>query len=150
MLELEKKINDDLKTAMKSGLKEDVPTYRFLLAQIKDERIKLRPKRELEQDDLIKVISTNVKKRKESAEMYEKGGRSELAEKELSEIVIIEKYLPEQLSEEELKQIVADVITHTSASSIKDMGKVMGAVMGRVKGQADGKAVQNMVRDQLS
>jgi uncharacterized protein YqeY len=102
MLALEKRINDDLKTAMKNGEKESVQTYRFLLAQIKDERIKLRTKREIEESDVFKVITSAVKKRKESAEIYQQNNRRELAEKELQEIKIIEKYLPKQLTEVEI------------------------------------------------
>ena len=150
MLELEKRINDDLKATMKSGLKNEVQTYRFLLAQIKDERIKLRPKRELTEDDIIKVLTSALKKCKESAEIYQKGQRAELAEKEQAEIVIIEKYLPEQLSEEELNKIIAEVVEQSAASSMKDMGRVMGTVMAKVSGKADGKIVQNLVRNQLS
>ena len=150
MLELEKRINDDLKETMKNGLKDEVQIYRFLLAQIKDERIKLRPKRELNEEDIVKVLTSTLKKSKESAEIYQKSQRAELAEKELAEIAIIEKYLPEQLSEEELKKIIAQVIEQSGASSMKDMGKVMGPVMAKVSGKADGKIVQNLVRSQLS
>jgi uncharacterized protein YqeY len=149
MLALEKRINDDLKTAMKNGEKESVQTYRFLLAQIKDERIKLRTKREIEESDVFKVITSAVKKRKESAEIYQQNNRRELAEKELQEIKIIEKYLPKQLTEAEIELIVKNAIAQTGANSMKDMGKVMGLAMKETAGKADGKTVQNMVRSSL-
>jgi uncharacterized protein YqeY len=149
MLALEKRIHDDLKTAMKNGEKESVQTYRFLLAQIKDERIKLRTKREIEESDVFKVITSAVKKRKESAEIYQQNNRRELAEKELQEIKIIEKYLPKQLTEAEIELIVKNAIAQTGANSMKDMGKVMGLAMKETAGKADGKTVQNMVRSSL-
>jgi uncharacterized protein YqeY len=149
MLALEKRIHDDLKTAMKNGEKESVQTYRFLLAQIKDERIKLRTKREIEESDVFKVITSAVKKRKESAEIYQQNNRRELAEKELQEIKIIEKYLPKQLTEVEIELIVKNAIEKTGANSMKDMGKVMGLAMKETAGKADGKTVQNMVRSSL-
>ncbi len=149
-MSLKEKIQAELKTAMKAGQKETVTTLRTLLAKIKDERIKLRTKRELTEDDIMSVLLTAEKRHKESIEMYEKGGRPDLVEKEKKEIIIVQKYLPEQLSEEDIKKAVAEAIKETGAESIKDMGKVMGPVMGRLKGQADGKIVQNIVRQLLS
>ena len=149
-MSLEEKIQTELKTALKAGQKETVTTLRTLLAKIKDERIKLRTKRELTEDDVMSVLLTAVKRHKESIGMYEKGSRPDLAEKEKNEIIILQKYLPEQLSEEDIKKAVAETIKETGAESIKDMGKVMGPIMGRLKGMADGKIVQNIVRQLLS
>ena len=149
-MSLEEKIKAELNTALKAGKQDTVTSLRTLLAKIKDERIKLRTKREITDDDVMSVLLTAVKRHKESIEMYEKGGRPELADKEKKEIEMLQKYLPEQLSEEDMEKAVSEVIKETGAESIKDMGKVMGPVMGRLKGKADGKIVQNIVRRLLS
>ena len=149
-MSLEEKIQAELKTALKAGEQDTVTSLRTLLAKIKDERIKLRTKREITDDDVMSVLLTAVKRHKESIEMYEKGGRTDLADKEKKEIELLQKYLPEQLSEEDVEKAVSDVIKETGAESIKDMGRVMGPVMGRLKGKADGKIVQNIVRRLLS
>ncbi len=147
---LEEQIQTDLKTAMKSGEKDTVTTLRSLLAQIKDERIKLRTKREMTEDDVIKVVLSAVKKRKEAIELYKQGNREDLVKKEQDELTILQKYLPEQLSEEEITEIIDKIIAEVNASSIKDLGRVMGAAMGQLKGKADGKLVQNLVRQRLT
>ncbi len=147
---LEEQIQADLKTAMKSGQKEKVTTLRSLMAQIKDERIKLRTKREMAEEDVVKVVLTAVKKRKEAIELYKQGNREDLVKKEQDELEILQKYLPEQLSEEEIAKIIDKIITEVNASSIKDLGRVMGAAMGQLKGKADGKLVQNLVRQRLT
>ena len=147
---LEEQIQIDLKAAMKSGLKEKVTTLRSLLALIKDERIKLRTKRDLTEDDIIQVILSAVKKRKEAIELYKQGKREDLVKKEQDELNILQKYLPEQLSEEKIAEIIDKIITEVNASSIKDLGRVMGAAMGQLKGKADGKLVQNLVRQRLT
>lgn len=147
---LEEQIQTDLKTAMKSGEKDTVTTLRSLLAQIKDERIKLRTKRETTEDDVIKVVLSAVKKRKEAIELYKQGNREDLVKKEQDELTILQKYLPEQLSEEEITEIIDKIIAEVNASSIKDLGRVMGAAMGQLKGKADGKLVQNLVRQRLT
>ncbi|HID39010.1 MAG TPA: GatB/YqeY domain-containing protein [Calditrichaeota bacterium] len=146
---LEEQIQADLKTAMKSGRKETVIALRSLLAQIKDERIKLRTRREMTEDDVIKVLLTAVKKRKEAIELYKQGNREDLVKKEQDELKILQNYLPEQLSEEEITNIINKIIIEINASSIKDLGRVMGAAMGQLKGKADGKLVQNLVRQRL-
>ncbi|HGY56223.1 MAG TPA: GatB/YqeY domain-containing protein [Caldithrix abyssi] len=147
---LEEQIQTDLKTAMKSGEKDTVTTLRSLLAQIKDERIKLRTKREMTEDDVIKVVLSAVKKRKEAIELYKQGNREDLVKKEQDELTILQKYLPEQLSEEKITEIIDKIIAEVNASSIKDLGRVMGAAMGQLKGKADGKLVQNLVRQRLT
>jgi len=149
-MSLETNIQADMKAAMKSGKSFEVGTLRNLLAKIKDERIKLRPQRELTDDDSIRVLLTAAKQRKESIELYRQGGRQDLVEQEENELKIVQKYLPEQMSEDKVKKIIDEIITATGAQSMKDMGKVMGQAMGRLQGKADGKAVQNYVRQRLA
>ncbi len=146
---LEEKIQQDLKEAMKSGDRFKVETLRGLIAQIKDEKIKLRPK-EIEEKDVLAVLNRAVKRRKEAIEMYKQGDRKDLVEKEQKELEIIQAYLPEQLSREEILKHIEAAINETAAASIKDMGKVMGAVMKKVQGRADGKEVQQLVRERLT
>ncbi len=117
---------------------------RMTLAQLKDERIRLR--KELTDEDVIRILAKAVKSRKDSVESYRSGGREDLAEKEAYEIGVLEQYLPEQMSEDDVRAVVAEIISQTGAGSMKDMGKVMGPAMARLKGQADGKMVQDIVR----
>ena len=146
---MEQQLFSDMKAALKEGRKFELNTLRSVLAQIKDERISLRPKRELNDEDVMKVLLSAVKKRKEAVELYYKGNRPELAEKEEKEIAVLQKYLPKQLSSDEIREIIDSFIIDSGADSIKDMGKVMGAAMGRLKGKADGKIVQEIVRERL-
>ncbi len=147
---LEEKITADMKTALKSGRKEELSALRTLLSQIKDERIKQRPKRDIDDEDMMRVLLSAQKKRKESIEMYLAGGRDDLVEKEKQELSVIGRYLPEQLSKDEILEIVNQVINESGATSMKDMGKVMGAAMAKLKGKADGKVVQDLVRERLN
>lgn len=100
-------------------------------------------------DDIIQIAGKEIKQRKDSIEQFEKGGRPELAEKEKLEMAVLAKYLPAQLSEEEVRAIVAEVIAATGASSKSDLGKVMGALMPRTKGKADGGMVNKIVQELL-
>lgn len=145
---LDAKIHKDMQVALKEGKKLDVATLRTVVAQIKDERIRL--KGELTDDDVVRVLSSAVKKRRDSSEIYKQGNRQDLADKELQEIQIIEKYLPEQLSEDKIEEILNGIIAGSGAVSVKDMGKVMGLAMKKLKGAADGKMVQNLVKKLLS
>ncbi len=149
-MSLEKQIQADVITAMKAGNKFEVATLRTLSAQIKDERIKLRPERELVDEDVVRVLVTAAKRRKEAIGLYLQGGRDDLVEKEKNELKIVQKYLPEQLSEEKIIEIIDQVISQVQATSISDLGKVMGPSMGQLKGKADGKLVQNLVRQRLT
>ena len=149
-MSLEKRIQADVVTAMKDGNKFEVTTLRSLNAQIKDERIKLRPSREIEDTDVVNVLITAAKRRKEALELYQQGGREDLVEKEQNELKIIQRYLPEQLSEQDINSEIDAIISQIGATSISDLGKVMGQAMGRLKGKADGKLVQNLVRQRLS
>jgi uncharacterized protein len=150
-MSLKQKIYSDLKEAMKAGdaLKRD--TLRMLDSMIKNTEIEKMKKEEgLSDAEVIEVLSRAVKQRRDSVEQYEKGGRPELAEKENKEIEIISVYLPEQLSEDKIREIIKEVITTTGASFKADMGKVMGQAMGRLKGQADGNVVKKIVEELLS
>ncbi len=148
-MNLESKIQEDMKAALKAGDRETLQTLRGLLAQIKDERIKKRPN-ELSEEDVLAVIQRAVKRRKESIELYKQGNRQDLVDKEQKEMEILQKYLPQQLSRDEIIAIVNQVIEQVGATSVKDLGKVMGPVMKQVKGRADGKEIQQIVRERLS
>ena len=100
-------------------------------------------------EDVIEVVGREIKKRRESIELYEKGGRPELAEKEKQEMEVLQTYLPEQLSEDEVRKLVDEAISQTSAAEMKDMGKVMGVLMPKVKGKADNSFVSTLVREKL-
>lgn len=139
---------NDLKDAMKAGDKIRTETLRMLRSQIKNAAIAAGD--ELSDDDIIAVLGKEAKKRKESIGMYEKGGRRDLAEKETLEYEIISTYLPAQLSEDELKAKIKDVIAETGASGMADVGKVMGVLMPAIKGRADGKLAQQLVKDLLA
>ncbi len=107
-------------------------------------------KEELSEEDEIKLLQRLVKQRKESAVIYKEQGRADLAEPELAQAAIIEKFLPAQLSNEEIEKVVGDVISQTGAEGMKDMGKVMGIVSQKLAGQADGKTISNIVKAKLA
>ena len=142
------RLTEDMKIAMKSGDKERLSTVRLLRGYLKNESIDKR--RELSPDEEIAVLAGAAKKRKESIQAYRDAGREDLAQKEENELHIIQSYLPQQLTEEELAMIVDDAIAQTGAKTIHDLGKVMPAVMQRVKGRADGKMVNAIVRNKLA
>ncbi len=144
---IKEKIMADLKEAMKSKDMDKVSTLRLLLSEIKNKEIDKRG--ELTDEEIYAVIQKSVKQRKESIEQYRSGGREDLVEKEQKELEILEKYLPEQLSEDELERIIDEAIKETEATTLKDLGKVMRVVMPKVKGRADGKLVNEMVRKKL-
>jgi len=148
---LKQKIQEDLKSAMlaKDGIRLSV--IRMLKSAIQYYEIqKGGAGYEATDEDVTEVIGKEVKKRKESIELFEKGGRMEAAEKERSEAKILETYLPEQLSEEEIYHIINDAITQVGAESMADMGKVMGVLMSKIKGKADSTLVSNLVRQKLT
>jgi len=122
-------------------------TIRLLNADIKN--VEIMKKAELTDEEVIAVIQRQIKSRKDSIEQYGKGGRRDLVEKEEKEAAVLLDYLPEQLSDEELKTLVEEAIRETGATSPKDMGKVMGALMPRVKGKAEGGRVSKMASELL-
>lgn len=137
----------DMKTAMKSGDKITLETIRMVRSQIKN--VEVQKGEALTDEDILQVLTKEAKRRKESIDMYTKGGRDDLAENESKELDVIQSYLPEALSEDELFAIIADAIEKTGAQGMSDMGKVMGMVMPQTKGRADGKMIQNLVRQKL-
>ncbi len=147
-MNLEAKIQSDIKEAMKAGQKDRLNTLRTTYSQIKDERIKHR--KELTDEDVITVLMRGVKSRKDSIEMYKKGNRQDLVDAETAELELLKSYLPKQMSEEDVRKEILAIIDSTGATDLKDIGKVMGPVMARLKGKTDGKLVQQIVRSLLS
>lgn len=158
-------IREDLKEAVKNREELKSSVLRLLLAAIfnkeKEKRYKLSKEKpelsgeeleeesQLNDEEVIDVISSEAKKRKESIVEFGKGKRMDLVEKEKKELEILEKYLPEQMSEEEIKKLVKEAIEKTGAKEMKDMGKVMAELMPKVKGKADGSLVSRIVKDLL-
>ncbi|OGF47078.1 MAG: aspartyl-tRNA amidotransferase [Candidatus Firestonebacteria bacterium RIFOXYC2_FULL_39_67] len=144
---LKEKLDEDLKLAMKAKDELKLSTVRLLKNAISNAEI--AKKKTLTDDDIITVIQSSIKQRKDSIEQYTQGGRSELAVQEETEMKILQAYLPEQLSEEEVRKFVLDVIKETGAASVKEMGKVMGKLMPLVKGKADSSLVSLIVKEHL-
>lgn len=140
-------IQTDLKSAQLSRDEVKVSTLRLLLSEVKNREI-LKGE-VLSDEDIISIIQREVKKRKEAAEAFRSGGREDSAVKEEAEALVLEHYLPQQLSNEELTKIVSDTITELGAASVADIGKVIGVVMGKVRGKADGGAVSAIAREKL-
>ena len=132
-------------SAMKSGNKEEANALRTTLAKLKDKAIEKRE--DLNKEEEIKVLQTLVKQRKESIDLYEKGGRDELAEAEQKELEILNNYLPKMMNENDIKNVVKSVIDAVGAKSMADMGKIMPEVMKRGKGLIDGKSAQKFVQE---
>lgn len=163
---LKEKIQQDLKNALKEAKETELSVLRMVFSAIvnkeKEKRYKkIKEKPDLKEGELEKesrltdeeiseVISSEVKKRKEAISLFEKGGRRDLAEKEKKELEILEKYLPEQLSEDELKKLAEEAVEKTGAKEIKDMGKVMAELMPKVKGKSDGGTVSKIIKELLS
>jgi hypothetical protein len=142
------KIKSQLKESMKNGEKEIVLAIRNILEKIKKEKVD--SKQEPNENIIIKIISKHAKQLRESISQFKKGNRIDLVEKEQKELLIAEKFLPEQLEEKEVQEIVLQVIKELNASQMSDMGKVMKGVLDKTKGMADGKIVSNLVRENLS
>ncbi|HRY28154.1 MAG TPA: GatB/YqeY domain-containing protein [Candidatus Moranbacteria bacterium] len=149
-MSLKEKITADLKDAMKSGDAKKRDTLRLLDSAIKNTEIE-KKKREtgLSDEEIIEVVARSIKQRKDSVAQYEAGGRPELAENEKAEIEILSVYMPEQMSEEKIREAVKEIIAATGMTSKADMGKVMGQAMGKLKGQADGNVVKKIVEEEL-
>ena len=146
-MSLKERITQDMKDAMRSGAKERLAVIRMLQAAIKqrevDERISL------DDTQVLAVVEKMVKQRKEAISQFEAGGRADLAEKEGSEITLLQGYLPEQLSSADLEALITAAIAETGAASVKDMGKVMGLVKTRAAGRADMGAVSALIKAKL-
>ena len=146
-MKLEEKIKEDLKEAIRQGDSATRDVLRFLTSDIKNEAIKVR--RELEDKDVLGVLKKNIKSRKDSIEQFVKGGREDLAEKEKAELSILEKYQPEQMSEEQIESIVKDVVGRMDEKDAKNFGLVMKEVMKETDGRADGSLVSAVVKKTL-
>lgn len=153
-MRLSERIGDDIKTSMKRRDRVRVEVLRMVNSKILEKEVELRSHRgrdyHLSDEEIIEVLASYAKQRRQSIEGYREGGRDDLAEKEERELEIVNEYLPEQLSEEAILSLVAEAIEETGASSLKEMGDVMRAVMPRVKGRADGRIVSEAVRNKLS
>ena len=141
-------LQEELKIAMKAGEKAKMMGLRNIIGKIKAAQIDKGET--LTNEESLKILKTAAKQLKESLDQYRKGGRDDLAEKEAFELTLLEKYLPEQLSEEQIRQTVKNIVENTGSGSMQDMGKVMGATMQELAGSADGKIVQKIVQEELS
>ncbi len=148
-MEVREKLMADMKDAMRTKDQVRLEAIRFLQAAIKNREIEVRPN-PISSDDVLAVIKKMVKQRKESIEQYQNAGRKDLADKESSELKILENYLPAQMSREQIEAVVTAVIAETKASSIKDMGTVMKAVSAKTAGAADNKIVSEVIKAKLS
>lgn len=141
-------LTNDMKEAMKAKEKDRLAVIRMVRGAIK--QIEIDSKKELDDEAVIGVISKEVKMRKDSVEEFKKGGREDLVAKTEAEIAVLMPYLPQQLSEDEIRSLVRAAVEQVGASSPKDMGKVMGVLMPKVKGRADGKLVNTIVKEALN
>jgi len=145
---LKDRITEDMKTAMRAGEKERLATIRLMLSAVKqrevDERITL------DDSQVLAAIEKMIKQRKEAIVQFEAGGRADLVAKETAEIAILQTYLPAQMSDAEVDELIAEAIASTGAAAIKDMGKVMGAVKAKAQGRADMGAVSARIKQKLS
>jgi hypothetical protein len=146
-MSLQQRLDDDLKGAIKSSDKLKTSVLRMLKAAVKYKQIEKN--RELSEEEIISVISTLSKQRRESIDLFSKGGREDLADKEKQELSIIQSYLPDQINPEELDRLIIEAIRESSAEGVKDIGQVMRLLMPRVKGAADGKVVNQRVKELL-
>lgn len=146
---LEQKVMADLKTAMLAKNEAALRSLRAIKSAILNTKTAGGFTGEIKEEDEIKLLQKLVKQRKDSLEIYETQNRPELAAKEREEIEVIEKYLPAQLSEEELKAVITKIIAETGATSAADMGKVMGAANKQLAGKADGKTISKVVKGLL-
>lgn len=148
MGEVADRLTAQIKEALKAGDRIRLATLRLLAAAVKNREVELG--HELTEEELVEVAGREVKRRKEAAEAFDGGGRPELAEKERAEQAILETYLPEQLSDQDLERVIDEAIATTGAAGPGDVGKVMGNVMAAHKGRVDGGAVNRMVRERLA
>lgn len=148
-MSLLERLNNDMKQAMKNKEKDRLTTIRMIKASIQNEAIK-SGNQELSEEEELTVLSREVKQRKDSLQEFEKAGREDLVEKILTELKHVEVYLPKQLSEEEVTEIVKEAIAKTGAATKADMGRVMADLMPKVKGKADGSLVNKLVQQHLS
>lgn len=141
-------LNQDMKTAMKAKDRESLTTIRMIKSSIQNEEI--AKGRDLDADEELTILAREKKQRLESLEEFKKADRTDLVEKLKAEIKVVDNYLPEQLSDDEVRELVQETIDEVGAESMKDMGSVMSAVMPKVQGRADGGQINGLVRELLS
>jgi len=146
-MSLNERIADDLKASMKAGNAGRVSILRMIKAAIKNKEIEKQSA--LSDDDVHSVLSLFAKRSRESIDQFSQAGRTDLADKEKNELEVIESYLPQQLEEKEIQDLIQEAINETGAAGLRDMGKVMKAVMAKAKGFADGKLVNSLVKKML-
>ncbi len=150
---MRERLSEELKSAMKAKDKRVTATVRLIIAALKDRDIAARGKDNAEgisETEILQMLQTMVKQRRESIELYENGGRLDLAQQEQEEIEIIQRFMPTQLSEEEVARAVTEIVSETGADSLKDMGRTMAALRERYAGQMDFAKASAMVKAQLS
>ena len=148
-MNLKSRIQEDMKNAMRSGLKDELKVIRLILSSIK--QIEIDKKITIDDDEqILDILNNMVKQRRDSISQFQKGEREDLAQIEIDEIKIINRYLPEELSESELASIISDAIEESNAEDIKNMGSVMSIIKDKTKGRADMSKVSNIVRERLT
>ena len=148
-MNLKSRIQEDMKNAMRSGLKDELKVIRLILSSIK--QIEIDKKITIDGDEqILDILNKMVKQRRDSISQFQKGEREDLAQIEIDEIKIINRYLPEELSESELESIISDAIEESNAEDIKNMGSVMSIIKDKTKGRADMSKVSNIVRERLT
>ncbi len=151
-MSLKDRISDEIKTAMKARDKVRLQTVRSIKKVILEKESEVRPKGQdaLTPEQEIEVVTQLAKQRKDSIEQYQNAGRDDLAEKEAQELTILQEYLPEQMSDDDIAAVIDELIATTGATGPRDMGKVMGPAMKQMKGKADGGKVQALVKAKLT
>ena len=146
-MNLKKQIESDLKVSMKSGDNLARGVLRMLFSDIKN--MEINERKEIGDEKVVEIIKKNIKSRKDSIEQYTKGNRKDLADQEKKELTILEKYMPEQMGEDEVRKMVLDVISKSEAVDASDFGRIMGAVMKEIGGNVDGNIVSKIVEEEL-
>jgi uncharacterized protein len=146
--EIADRLSAQIKDAIKAGDRVRLQTLRLLATGVRNREVELM--RDLTEEDLVEVATREVKRRKEAAEAYERGGRADRAEQERAEQAVLEEFLPEQASEDEVRAVIEEAVAATGASGPGDLGKVMGQVMGKLKGRVDGGEVNRLARERLA
>lgn len=151
-MNLQQKINQDFLEAFKTKKETVVSTLRMLKSGLDNKKIekKIDKNEDLSDEDVVAIVKSEIKKRKDSIESFKSGRRDDLVDKEQKEVGILEKYLPAQMSQDQLEEIIKKVIAETGAKSPADFGRVMGMVIKEAKGQADGQVVSDLVKKELN
>lgn len=149
-MSLQNKVMEKLKEAMKAKDSVALESLRAIKSAILLAQTESGAKQDLTEAEELKLLQKLVKQRKDSATLYQEQGRMDLAEPELAQVAVIEEFLPEQMSQDELRKVISEIVSKTGATSMKDMGKVMGMASKELAGKADGKAISNVVKSLLS